>query len=324
MSGVRNFCIKSKFFQLMVEEGGRYFSLLFERSRYLMKLVFMGKNVAQWLMKSIEQIAVGINPKDFYKIREGDLAYTLQRSSNSVGLFLLLTEFKIGGSRRSIIIPEGRAKNGWRVFGLELRKTLELENYVNGGSGQSIFVAQLHKDNLGVQPFKTYADMVCGNQHPVIEQRMLSGTPVSIPGPTFLGGRDVGSRCINEEFNFGEKNPVGNKRRSLLKFNSNWNIHGYGKKRDFRKFDWTGVGLTIEVNGEGKRRVVWNSYKGGLRSSIWVKRNQREHVVGPSRGSWVHTNPVVYKGGLRSSKWVNQREHVGVPLVDHRITCILW
>ena len=102
-----------------------------------MKSVFMGKNVAQWLMKSIEQIVVGISPKYFYMFKEGDLAYTLQQSSNSFGLFLLLTEFKVGRSKRSIIIPEGIAKNGWRVFGLELRKMLEPENYVNGGSSAS-------------------------------------------------------------------------------------------------------------------------------------------------------------------------------------------
>ena len=54
-----------------------------------MKSVFMGKNAAQWLMKSIEQIVVGISPKYFYTFREGDLAYTLHRSSNSFGLFLL-------------------------------------------------------------------------------------------------------------------------------------------------------------------------------------------------------------------------------------------
>ena len=83
-----------------------------------MKSVFMGKNVALWLMKSIEQIVDGISPKYFYLFKEGDLAYTLQRSSNSFGLFLLLTEFKVGGSRRSIIIPVGRGKNGWRVFRL--------------------------------------------------------------------------------------------------------------------------------------------------------------------------------------------------------------
>ena len=161
MGGFRSFFLESKFFQLVVEEGGRFFSLrIFERSRYFMKLVFMGKNGAQWLMKSIEQIVVGISLKNFYTFREGDLAYTLQCSSNSFGMFLLLTEFKVGGSRRSIFIPEGRVKNGWRVFGLELRKLLEPENYVNGGSGFSKFVAQHHKDNSGVKTFKTFADVV--------------------------------------------------------------------------------------------------------------------------------------------------------------------
>ena len=125
------FFIESKLFQLVVEEGGRYFSLrIFEQSRYFMKSVFMGKKV-----KSLEKIFVGISPKYFYSFREGDLAYTLQRSSNSFGLLLLLTELKVGRSRRSVIILVGRAKYGWRVFGLELRKLLEPENYVNGGTG---------------------------------------------------------------------------------------------------------------------------------------------------------------------------------------------
>ena len=55
MGGVRSFFIESKLFELVVGEGGLYFYLrIFERSRYFMKLVFMGKKVAQWLMKSIE------------------------------------------------------------------------------------------------------------------------------------------------------------------------------------------------------------------------------------------------------------------------------
>ena len=113
MDGVRSFFIESKLFQLVVEEGGQYFSLrIFERCRYFMKSVFMDKKVAQWLMKSLEQIVVGSNPKCFYSFREGDLAYTLQWCSNSFGLFLLLTELKVGEFRRSIIIPVGRAKNG--------------------------------------------------------------------------------------------------------------------------------------------------------------------------------------------------------------------
>ncbi|KAK9994668.1 hypothetical protein SO802_024371 [Lithocarpus litseifolius] len=124
----------------------------------------MGKNATQWLMKSIEQVVVGISPKLFYTFREGDIAYTLQQSSNSFGLFLLLTEFKVGGFRRSVIIPEGRAKNGWRVFGLELRKMLEPDQYVNGGSSYLKFVAQTRKDSLEIQPFKTFADIVRGHQ----------------------------------------------------------------------------------------------------------------------------------------------------------------
>ena len=87
MGGVRSFFIESKLFQLVVEKGGWYFSLrIFERSRYFMKSVFMGMIVAQWLMKSIEQIVVGISPKYFYSFREGDLTYTLQRISNSFWL----------------------------------------------------------------------------------------------------------------------------------------------------------------------------------------------------------------------------------------------
>ena len=155
-------------------------------------------------------------------------------------------------------------------------------------------------------------------QNPVIEQRMLSEMSVSIPGPTTLGGRDVGSRHINVEFNLEETNPVGNKRRFLLKFNSNWNESVYGKEGELRNSYWIREGLTVEVNGEGKRCVAWNSNKGGLMSSKWVKMSQREHVVGPSSGSQVQKNPMVgldqyrcvvwnfNKGGLRSFKWVTR------------------
>ena len=117
MGGFRSFFLESKIFQLVGRGRGSVFFV-----KDFMKPVFMGKNVSQWLMRSIEQIVVGTSPKNFYSFREGDL--------NSFGMFLLLTEFKVGGSRRSILIPEGRTKNAWRVFGLELRKLLEPGNYV--------------------------------------------------------------------------------------------------------------------------------------------------------------------------------------------------
>ena len=85
--------------------------------------------------------------------------------------------------------------------------------------------------------------------------------------------------------------------------------------------------MTIEVNEEGKRRVVWNSFKGGLRTSNWVLRSQKDHMVGPPSGSRVLKNPVIgsakfrcdawipYKGGWRNSKWVirNQEKFVVSP-----------
>ena len=264
MGGVRSFFIESKLFQLVVEEGGRYFSLrIFERGRYFMKSVFMSKNVAQWFMKSTEQTIVGVSPKYFYTFKEGDLTYTLQRSSNSFGLFLLLTELKVGGFRRSIIILVGKAKNGWKVFRLELRKILEPENYVNGGTGHLKFVAQLHTGRAGVQPFKSFVDTVRGNQVQVRgrkqpyqlsshdkgkwllgdnkgeKQNLLSETAVSLPGPATLGGTEVGSWSSTEDFNVGKLFPKRNFRRFSFNFKSNRTIHDYGKKLELRKSIWT-------------------------------------------------------------------------------------
>ena len=137
------FFIESKFFQLILEEGGRYYRLqIFERGKFFMRSVFMGKHAAQWLMANLEHLVVGVNPKQFFTLREGDTAYTLQRSSNSSGQFLLLTELKAGGSRRSVFLPVGKERNGWRTFGLELRKVLNPSLYAVGGLDLPKFIPQ--------------------------------------------------------------------------------------------------------------------------------------------------------------------------------------
>lgn len=144
--------IESKFSQLVIEEGGCYFPLqIFERENYFLKSVFMDKSATQWLMKNIKHIVDGFSSIQFFTFRDDDIIYILQRSPNSFGQFLLLTELKVGRSRRSVIIPEGRGKNGWRTFGLELRKTLEPNQYAACGSGHSKFVAQPHRCNLEIQ-----------------------------------------------------------------------------------------------------------------------------------------------------------------------------
>ena len=103
---------------------------------------------------------------------------------------------------------------------------------------------------------------------------MLSEAPVSLLGSMTLGGRVRGSRRSTKEFNFGKTILVGNNRRSSLLFKSNGFEHGNSKYRELGNSDWARKRLTVEVNEEGKRSVTWN--KGGLRSSIWVSKGQRE------------------------------------------------
>ena len=86
MGGFCSFFIESKLFQLVVEEGGNFFSLkIFEWGKDYMQSVFMGKSAALWIMRSLEHIVIGASPKQFFTLREGDTAYTLQRGCNSFG-----------------------------------------------------------------------------------------------------------------------------------------------------------------------------------------------------------------------------------------------
>ena len=64
-----------------------------------MQSVFMGKSAALWIMQNLELIVIGVSPKQFFTIREGDIAYTLQRGSNSFGQYLSVTELKVDRRR---------------------------------------------------------------------------------------------------------------------------------------------------------------------------------------------------------------------------------
>ena len=72
----------------------------------------------------------------------------MHRGSNSFGQYLLVTELKVGGMRRSIIILVGKAQQGWRAFGIELRRMLELSHYALGGPK-----ALPYKSKLGSERF---------------------------------------------------------------------------------------------------------------------------------------------------------------------------
>ncbi|KAL0003664.1 hypothetical protein SO802_011225 [Lithocarpus litseifolius] len=325
MGGIRSFFIESKLFQLVVEEGGNFFALrIFERGKYFMKSVFMGKNAALWLMKSIEHMVIGVNPKQFFTLREGDTAYTLQWGSNSFGQFLLVSELKAGGLRRSVIIPEGKGRHGWKVFGLELRKMLEPSQYALGHSGHAKLIPQTQKRNSVVHPSRSFAETVKGpvqakdniqSIHNTKDagQNIIDGAvgekqqdrtketmvvaleqfrnqvvdvPVVQPGTAAVRGGEGRERSINLDINLGAKLSMQNKRRSPLSFSLNSNGIEKGKGRDLRESRWFGKGLIVEVAENGKRRVYWDNSKGGKSSFKWVIRavTEQKEEVGISLG----------------------------------------
>lgn len=50
---------------------GNVFSLkIYERGKYFIESIFMGKNAAKWLMHNIENSVIGVNSKYFFTFRE--------------------------------------------------------------------------------------------------------------------------------------------------------------------------------------------------------------------------------------------------------------
>ena len=69
-----------------------------------------------------------------------------------------MSEFKVGGHQRFVIIPRGKAQNGWKVFGLELRKMLELDQYALGCSSQ----VSTTKENVKVSSLSDFCQDIEG------------------------------------------------------------------------------------------------------------------------------------------------------------------
>ena len=307
MGGTRSFFIEFKLFQLVVEEGGSFFSLrIFERGKHFMKSVFMGKNAAVWLMKNIEHMVVKTNPKQFFMLREGDTAYTLQQGTNSFGQFLLVSELKVGGLRRSIIILGGKAYYGWKVFGLELRKKLEPEQYALGGPGQAKFVSLPHRGRLGLHPSESFAEILKGQVQPrvvtqlqlfttkdkdkyltqgkfVERQNQARGLLAMNPkltgakvGEIPVGGGDRREQCNKVVTKLGEQLPAEKRKRTPVSISLNSKSNENGKRSDLRRSCWIGSGLIVQVDVKGRRRVSWDSNKRGVKSFKWVTRACKE------------------------------------------------
>ena len=309
----------------MIEEGGNFFSLkIFEQGKYYMQSVFMGKSETLWTMRTLEHTVSGVSPKQFFTFSEGDTAYTLQRESNSFGQYLSVTELKVGGLRRTIIIAAGKLQQGWRTFGIELRRLLEPSQYVVDAlkfvpyRSKQIPKYQLARSYVEavkalvqarlkhvLQPFskekekvqagtvKNVVEIPCDNPHTqvVVSEIQARSFPQAV-----VDGGEGGEGGINGKNKFEEKIPVGNKFNIPLKTNLNSNMVEFGKLSDRRKACWLGRGLTVYVNEYGKRQVSWDSVKGGKQAGKWVISNiahNKNMGLGPIKPKpcWVIKNP---------------------------------
>ena len=249
---------------------------------------------------------IGVNPKQFFTFRDGDSAYTLQRGSNSFGQHLSVTELKVGGLRRTIIIPAGKSQGGWRTFGIELRRILEPSQYAVGGLN---FVPYKYKQVSKNRIARSYVEVVKAPvqarlkpiQQPFIKEKVKDGVVEKILErprdnshtqlvlyetqagkfpQAAMGGGEGGEGSINGKNNIEEKIPEGNKLNIALNSNSNSKLVEFGKLHN-RRSSWRG--LIVAVNKFGKRRVSWGRVKGGQIAGNWVVRESniaQNKVVG--------------------------------------------
>ena len=242
----------------------------------------------------LEHTVTGVNPKHFFMLREGDTAYTVQRGSYSFGQYLLVTELKVGGMRRSIIIPVGKAQQGWRDFGIELRRMLEPSHYVLGGPK-----ALPYKSKLGseIHPSRSFAEMVKvsvqvrkhllqpsiremekiqvveNTMPPPRDEARIQVVAFEVPAdktiPIAVGAMEGSHRGINGDTKNNEKIPEQNKFRLN---NLNLKVVNSGRELQIRRSGWLGKGSIVEVSEFGKRRVSWQRYKGDKQAIKWVAR----------------------------------------------------
>ena len=236
------------------------------------KLFFVFDLHKRYVMRSLEHTVVGVNPKQFFTFRDGDTAYTLQRGSNSFGQYLSVTELKVGGLRRNIIIPAGQSQQGWRTLRIELRRILEPSQYALGGLN---FVLYKYKQVPKYRDATSYVEAIKAPvqarlklvQQPFIKEKVKAGlvknnnlepprdnsstqvavseTQVGSFPQAAAGGGEGGEDGINGKNIIEEKIPKRNKFSIPLKFNSNSKIVEFGKLCDNRKSHWLGRGLIL-------------------------------------------------------------------------------
>ena len=96
-----------------------------------------------------------------------------------------MTELKVGGLQRTIIILAEKLQQGWRTFGIELRRILEPSQFVLGGLK---FVPYKFKQILKYHPASSYVEAVKAPvqarlkhvQQPLVNEKVKAGSVKNI------------------------------------------------------------------------------------------------------------------------------------------------
>ena len=202
---------------------------------------------------------------------------------------MLLTELKAVGSRRSIILPEGRERNGWRAFGLELRKVLNPSQYAVGENGPK-FIPQVQRFNLEAHHSRTFAEVVQGFHGRTEDRKKPKQLGVSVKGKIPHKGEEkmgeklritsikigappvrisekmegmggAGRESCRHEVAKGCGHFLAEPRIRVPSISLNSKVHDKRKKSDVGSSGWAGRSLVVEVDVTGKRRVSWEREK---------------------------------------------------------------
>ncbi|KAF5462212.1 hypothetical protein F2P56_018238 [Juglans regia] len=113
--------IESKLFEI-VHAGSRALRII-ERGRKVTKGLVISFTTARWVVQSLEGCGQADAKKDYIKtFSYGSSAYIAQRSSNAFDRHLAIVEYRGGGRRSIISVPEDVGGLGWRRLGLEIRE----------------------------------------------------------------------------------------------------------------------------------------------------------------------------------------------------------
>jgi hypothetical protein len=128
--------VEAKSFEFVVDEEVSILQI-FERSKGILRTVFLGKTSGSWL-ETVKDLLQAEGQKVFAKkFRFSSRAFLAQRGSNKRMCFLALVEYEGGSWKGYLVIPEGREGKGEGGFAYQLHNAMELLSFAGVGSGES-------------------------------------------------------------------------------------------------------------------------------------------------------------------------------------------